>query len=389
MKECPHRHLPSRPESESAALRRSRVSPAIASLLALTLILALTAIACSEQNAKIAFISDRDGNEEIYVMNANGSDVTRLTDTGGHIVCCHRWSPDGRRIAFTSNQNGNDDIYVVNADGSDLTQLTHSDRSDSNPDWSPDGQRIAFISGHPGDLESYLKDADHSDFADRGRVKLLGSFEISLMNADGSDLTQLTDSAGTEFHPSWSPDGQRILFVSDRDGDSEIYTVNADGSGLTRLTHSRENERFPNWLPDGQRIMFYTRSGPLTILHLMNADGSGRTKLIHPDVEIESLHSFPVFSPDWRSVERVVAFSDPDGNDDYEIYTMNADGSGLTQLTVADSYQGARDEQSVVFSTTIYDGDGEIYLMNPDGSGLVQLTDNTSRDFAPHLAPLP
>ena len=124
-------------------------------------------------------------------------------------------------------------------------------------------------------------------------------------------------------------------------------------------------------------------------IYVMNADGSGRTKLIHPDVEIESLHSFPVLSSDWQRVERVVAFSDPDGNDDYEIYIMNPDGSGLTQLTVADSYQGARDEQSVVFSTTIYDGDGEIYLMNPDGSGLVQLTDNTSRDFAPHLAPLP
>lgn len=381
--------LPSIPEPGSSVRRRNRV---IASLLALALLLALAAIACSQDNAKIAFISDRDGNEELYVMNADGSDVTRLTDTGGHISYDHRWSPDGRRIAFASDQSGNHEIYVMNADGSGLIQLTHSDRDDSNPAWSPDGQRIAFISGHPEDLESYLKDADGSDFANRDRVKLLGSFDIYLMNADGSDLAQLTDSAGTDFYPRWSPDGQRIVFISDRDGDSEIYTVNADGSRLTRLTHSRENEMFPNWLPGGQRIAFFTWSGPLTILHQMNADGSDRTKLIHRDVGIESFHSFPVFSPDGQRVERVVLFADLDGDDgDDEIYIANADGSDLTQLTIADSYQGARDEKPLVFSTTIYDedGGGEIYIMNPDGSGLVRLTDNTSRDFAPHLAPAP
>lgn len=373
-----------RPKSEPSPQSPNRV---IASLF--LALLALAAIACAKQDPKIAFISDRDGNEDIYVMNADGSDVTRLTHTDGHIVCCPRWSPDGRRIAFTSNQNGNDDIYLVNADGSGLTQLTHSDRDDSHPDWSPDGQRIAFISGHPGDLESYLKRAANPDFVDLGRVKMLGDFNIYLVNADGSDLTQLTNDAGTEFYPNWSPDGQRIVFISDRDGDSEIYTVNADGSGLTRLTHSREHEMFPNWLPDGQRIMFSTWSGPLTILHQMNADGSDRTKLIHQDAEIDSLHSFPVFSPDLQRVERVVSFSDPDANDDYEIYLANPDGSDLTQLTIAENYQGPRDEQPVLFSTSIYDGNGEIYLMNRDGSGLLQLTDNASRDFAPHLNAAP
>ena len=111
-------------------------------------------------------------------------------------------------------------------------------------------------------------------------------------------------------------------------------------------------------------------------------------KLIHQDVEIESFHSFPVFSADGQRVERVVLLSDRDQDDEDEIYLANADGSGLTQLTIDDSYQGGRDERPVVFSTTIYDGNGddEIYIMNPDGSGLVRLTDNTSRDFAPHLA---
>ena len=181
------------------------------------------------------------------------------------------------------------------------------------------------------------------------------------------------------------------MFISDRDGDSEIYTMNADGSGLTRLTHNREHEMFPNWLPSGQHIMFFTWTGPLTMLHQMNADGSGRTKLIHQDVEIESFHSFPVFSADGQRVERVVLFADRDQDDEDEIYLANADGSGLTQLTIDDSYQGGRDQRPVVFSTTIYDGNGddEIYIMNPDGSGLVRLTDNTSRDFAPHFTTAP
>ena len=383
MKQCPHPHLPSLPEPASAVQRPNRLA---ASLLALALLIALAAIACSQPDAKIAFISDRDGSEELYVMNADGSDVTRLTDTGGHIACCPRWSPDGRRIAFTSDQNGNNDIYLMNADGSGLTQLTHSDRDDFNTAWSPDGQRIAFVSHRPADLilpsALAMMSADGSDLAE-----MVGDFDIYLVNADGSDLTQLTDSAGTELNPSWSPDGQRIVFISDRDGDSDIYTVNADGSGLTQLTHSREFEFFPNWLPDGQRIMFTTwPTDRDPEMHLINADGSGRTKLTH-DVEIGSYHSLPVFSPDMQRVERVVLFANLDGDDgDNEIYIANADGSDLTQLTIADSYQGARDEKPLVFSTTIYDenGGGEIYIMNPDGSGLVRLTNNTSRDFAPH-----
>lgn len=388
MKQCPRCLLPSRPEPDSAAQRRPRVT---ASLLTLALILALTTIACAEQDARIAFISDRDGSEDIYIMNADGSDVTRLTDTDGHIACCPKWSPDGQRIAFTSGQNGNHDIYLVNADGSGLTQLTHSDRDDSNPAWSPDGQRIAFTSGRPvglvlpGALATII--ADGSDL-----TQMVGKFDIYLVNADGTGLTQLTDDAGTDFFPSWSPDGQRILFISDRDGDPDIYTVNAAGSGLSQLTHNRQLEMSPGWSPDGQRILFYKwpLDGDLEP-YTMNADGSGLITQLTHSVEIESLHSFPVFSSDWQRVERVVSFADPDGDDDYEIYIMNPDGSGLTQLTVAEDYQGPRDEQPVLFSTTTYDrdGDDEIYLMNRDGSGLVQLTDNASRDFAPHMAPSP
>ena len=110
---------------------------ALASLITLTLIVALAATACAEQDARIAFISDRDGNEELYVMNADGSDVTRLTDTGGHISYDHRWSPDGRRIAFASDQSGNYEIYVMNSDGSGLVRLTDNTSRDFAPHLAP------------------------------------------------------------------------------------------------------------------------------------------------------------------------------------------------------------------------------------------------------------
>ena len=392
MKQCLHPHQISLPEPPSAVQRCNR---ALALIATLALLLALAGIACSESNAKIAFTSDRDGSEELYIMNADGSDVTRLTDTGGHISYDHRWSPDGRRIAFASDQSGNYEIYVMNADGSGLTQLTHSDRDDYNLAWSPDGQRIAFVSHRPADL--VLPGAlSRMRIYGSDSAQMLGNFDICLVNSDGSGLTRLTDDAGNDFNPSWSPDGQSIVFISDRDGDSDIYTVDSDGSGLTRLTHSREREMFPSWSPDDQHIIFFTWPSDtgLMIMHMMNPDGSGRTKLIHQDVEIDSLHSFPVMSPDRLRVERVVSFADPNGDDEYEIYIMNPDGSGLTQLAVADDYQGPRDEHPILFSASIYvrggwDGNDEIYIMNPDGSGLVRLTDNTSRDFAPHLAPTP
>ncbi len=386
MKQCLHPHQISLPEPPSAVQRCNR---ALALIATLALLLALAGIACSESNAKIVFISDRDGSEELYIMNADGSDVTRLTDTGGHISYDHRWSPDGRRIAFASDQSGNYEIYVMNADGSGLTQLTHSDRDDYNLAWSPDGQRIAFVSHRPADL--VLPGAfSRMRIYGSDSAQMLGNFDIYLVNSDGSGLTQLTDDAGNDFNPSWSPDGQSIVFISDRDGDSDIYVMNSEGSDLTRLTHSREGEMLPNWSPDGHRILFYTwpSDADLMILHMMNPDGSDLTQ-VHPNAEIGSYHSFPVLSPDWQRVERVVSFADPDGDDDYEIYLANADGSDLTQLTIAENYQGPRDEQPLVFSTTIYDGNDDIYIMNPDGSGLVRLTDNTSRDFAPHVAPTP
>jgi hypothetical protein len=176
------------------------------------------------QARRIAFTSNRDGNWEIYVMNADGSGVTRLTNNPAEDDL-PSWSPDGRRIAFASNRDGNREIYVMNADGSGQINLTNNPAYDGVPSWSPDGRRIAFVSNRDGNREIYV------------------------MNADGSGQINLTNNPAYDDLPSWSLDGRRIAFVSNRDGNREIYVMNADGSGVTRLTNNPAWDEWPAWSP--------------------------------------------------------------------------------------------------------------------------------------------
>ena len=251
---------------------------------------AFTLQASAEQ---IVFYSSRDGDPEIYVMNADGSDVRQLTDNSKS-----DWgpdlSPDEEQIAFYSeDEDGDLEIYVMNADGSDVRQLTDNSKEDRSPDWSPDGERIAF----------YSEDED-------------GDLEIYVMNADGSDVRQLTDNSKGDWDPDWSPDGERIAFHSEDDGgDLEIYVLDVETpSNVTQLTHNDAVDAAANWSPDGERIAFYsTRDGDAEI-YVMNADGSEvryLTDNFRGDWD-------PVWSPDG---ERLAFVSNRDV--DFEIYVLD------------------------------------------------------------------
>jgi dipeptidyl aminopeptidase/acylaminoacyl peptidase len=181
---------------------------------------------------QIAFTSDRDGNDEIYLKGAEPSArPTRLT-TDPAADTDPTFSPDGTQLAFTSTRDGNPEIYVMEIDGSAQRRLTVDPATDQQADWSPDGTRIAFESNRDGDMELYT------------------------MSPDGSGVTQLTFSPDFDADASWHPDGTRIAFVSGAGGVFDIFTLRPGTDGRTRLTRTSGDAHFPAWSPDGQQIAF-------------------------------------------------------------------------------------------------------------------------------------
>ena len=205
-----------------------------------------------EVTGRIAFISFRDGNTDIYVIDAGGHNEIQLTSDPNDDYS-PTWSPDGEQIAFVSNRNGNRDIYVLSVDGTHLTQLTHSSSQDYRPAWSPDGERIAFIS-------------------DRN-----GSDEVCLMNADGTDkdCCPASNPNPLSFNElAWSPDSKHLAYTSVHDiedcepsqfGSSCSYNavsiIDADTMEQIQLTDLAFNKTAasPTWSSTG-----HWRKRPLT-----------------------------------------------------------------------------------------------------------------------------
>ncbi len=215
----------------------------------------------SPNGRQIAFVSDRAGSAEVYVMNADGSGQQRLTRYAKPKELA--WSPDGHMLAFGSHaRRGPRDVYVLRADGTGLLNLTPGPGGGEALSWSPDGRKIAFRS---------LRD---------------GKGEFYVVNVDGTGLRRLTRTPKGGAAPSsaaWSPDGQKILFVRwgfvQGTDTGEIFVMNADGSRQRNLTRNPAPDTEPVWSPDGRKILFVSKRDGYGEIYVMNADGSGQRNL--------------------------------------------------------------------------------------------------------------
>jgi len=241
----------------------------------------------SADGKKIVFDSRRDGNTEIYIMDSDGLVETRVTNNGA-MDFGPSFSPDGSKIAFSSDRDGDQEIYTINIDGTGLMKLTdNSATSDKNPQWSPDGTQIVFQSNRDQAFEEEIYVMNAAD----------GSGQMNISNRIGTVLDRIND-----INPSWSPDGNKIVWAGDINDQREIWTMNPDGSDQRQITDdpTRVEETNPSFSPEGDKIVFCSieNRGNFQIV-VMNPDGTDRTT-------ISAIPSAFDCAPDWGAGMTIV-----------------------------------------------------------------------------------
>jgi TolB protein len=261
---------------------------------------------------RIAFMSDRTGKKELYIMDYDGANLIQVT-RDRTVAVTPRWSPDGKlitfvsyrdgapslhsyvpasgrrwlmlklpgttmspswspmgdRLALSSSQGGDQDVYLADAEGRNLRRLTFGLGDDLSASWSPSGQQIAFNSNRGGSPQIYIMNADGSDqqrltfdgpynttpaFSPKGdwiayTCRLDSGHQICLISPDGERRAQVTTAPGGNDTPSWAPGGRHIVFQSNRGGDSHLYVIGVDGTGEEALTSGDGNDQMPAWSP--------------------------------------------------------------------------------------------------------------------------------------------
>jgi len=270
------------------------------------------------------------------------------------------------RLAFGMFVGGNVEIFSVLPNGHDLSQLTDIPGFNACADYSPNGRSIAWCAGTAPGID-----------------------EIWAMDANGKDQHQVTHIGGFMTFPNYSPDGTRIAFSGNLPGDSKaaIFVIGTDGSGLIRLTDDSSNSTFAVWSPDGARIAFESDRTGLTQVWVMNSDGTNPLEL--------TTDPFPKTQvPDWSPDGTKIAFSSVDATGGPDIFVMDSDGSGATQLTSHEAVNFAPrwspDGTMIAFVTSrdMPPAARVVYVMKADGSDQHAVHPG-GRQLAPSWQPLP
>jgi TolB protein len=250
----------------------------------------------------VAFTSTRDGFPELYVVPPQIGEASRLTNSGPVAKYFPKWAPNGEFMLFW--------VYTANPPVSDEYW------------WKPDGTMGVFAEG----VQPYVSFSPDSETVVLCALTDDGGLEIFTVPASGGDFTRLTNDPAKDFMPAWSPDGESIAFVSDREGPLHIYLMDPDGGNQRRLTDNDLLEAAPAWSPDGTQIAFFAgETADATNVYVVNADGTGTVNITNQE---SGFNEDPTWSPDGTMIG---FWSDRTG--DHEIFAMRLDGTGLVNLT--------------------------------------------------------
>ena len=356
---------------------------------------------------QILFVSDRHGNDEIYMQFLGGRPERITFDEGRDVDPA--LSPDGRRMAYVTTINRVFQIAVLDLKSRKRQQLTFSPKRNLSPTWSPDGDRIAFASDRDGNMDIYVMDANGKNATNMTAIssgddasphwspvsqkvvftsnRIAGVVEVYLLDVQTGDQRKLTTSSYFAAYPRWSPDGSQIAYVSAEPPDRPqhtraIWRMKPDGTDLETLVTDGEPNLHPKFSPDGKWIAFDSKRDLNSDIYALNLETQELNRLTtHLGDDF-----YPVWSPDG---ERIVFISTRDGN--FDLFTMTTDREQLTNLTKSSMLEAcptwSPDGEKIAFSRFLGDTSAKIYVMDNTGENEVLLVDLPFVNFFPAWSP--